>query len=138
MTLRESYIQGLIDLLTGTVGFPAGVERSITRAFTREESPVVIVHRGGEDLENTLGRITDRHCEILVTVLSRSDVPDADADEVMEIAHPLIMGFTAPGVELVQEVGTNAPLFSNANGQACMLTARYKILYSTDRRSLSS
>lgn len=136
MTLRESYIQGLLVLLRTTPGFPASVERSISIAFTREESPVLVVHRGAEALENSLGDDTDRQCDILVSVISRSNSAEMDADNIMAVAHPLIMGYAAVGVVLVEETGTNAPLYSNTDGMACMLTARYKIHYCTHRLSL--
>jgi hypothetical protein len=138
MTLRESYIQGLIALLSGTVGFPAKVDRSISIAFTREESPVLVIHRGAEDVENDLGDDTERQCEILVSVISRSNAPDSEADDVMDVAHPLVMGYAGTGILQVEEVGTNAPLYSNTNGMACMITARYRIQYSTSRLSLSA
>ena len=138
MTLRETYIQGLIDMLAAIPQFPANVHRSMLVAFEREESPALVVHRGAEDLENSLGDDTDRQCEILVSVVSRGRTPDRDADEVMEAAHPAIMQFSAPGIVLIEETGTNAPVFANADGQACMVTARYKIHYSTSRLSLSA
>lgn len=138
MTLRETYIQGLIAALTGTVGLGAEVGRSIVVAFARPRGSVLVVHRGGEELENTLGDDTERHCEILVSVITRSDVPDQVADQVMEIAHPVIMGYQAAGMIQMQEMGTNAPVFANTDGQACMLTSRYRIQYSTDRLSLSA
>jgi hypothetical protein len=137
MTLRETYIQGLIDLLQ-SLGVPAGVHRSVSVAFRREESPALIVHRGAEELENSLGDDTERHCEILISVVSRGDEPDREADDVMEAAHPVIMQFQAPGIMLVEEIGTNAPVFAAADGHACMVTTRYKIHYSTDRLSLSA
>ena len=137
MTLRESYIQGLIDMLAAVPGFPAQVHRSMSVAFSRDESPALIVHRGAETLENSLGDDTDRQCEILVSVVSRSDTPDREADQVMELAHPAIMQFTALGIVLVEETGTNTPVFANTDGQACLLTARYTIHYCTDRLSLS-
>lgn len=138
MTLRESYIQGLIAMLEVVPWIPAGVHRSMSVAFSREESPALIVHRGAEDIENSLGDDTERYCEILFSVVSRGDAPDQEADEVMEFAHPMIMQFSAPGIVLVEEIGTNAPVFASADGSACMVTTRYKIHYSTDRLSLSA
>lgn len=138
MTLRESYIQGLIDLLAALPAFPASVHRSMSVAFRRDESPVLVVHRGAEDLENSLDDDTDRHCEILVSVVSRGDVPDRDADGIMEIAHPAIMQFAAPGVVQMEELGTNAPVFSSTDAQACLMTTRYKVHYCTSRLSLSA
>lgn len=136
MTLRETYIQGLINTLRSVPAFPAGVERSISIAFTREESPVLVVHRGAEQIGNTIGGDTDRECEILVSVISRGDSPETEADEVMALAHPLIMSFKAVGMMLMEEVGTSAPLYSNTDGMACMLTSRYKIHYTSGRLSL--
>ena len=137
MTLREMYIQGLIAALQGVPDFPAHVERSLTVAFSRQESSVLVVHRGAEELENSLGDGTDRTCAILVSVISRSDVPDQVADAVMEAAHPVIMAYQAAGLLQMREMGTNAPVFSNADSQACMMTTRYSIMYCTDRLSLS-
>lgn len=137
MTLRETYIQGLISLLEVIPWFGANVTRSMSVAFSREESPMVIVHRGAEDVENSLGDDTDRHCEIRVSVLSRADAPDQEADEVLERAHPVIMQFQAPGVILVVEVGTDEPRFAGADGSACVVTTRYRIHYSSSRLSLS-
>ena len=137
MTLRETYIQGLLAALRDVPNFPAQVERSLAIAFSREESPVLVVHRGAEELENSLGSDTDRSCAILVSVISRSDVPDQVAADVMEVAHPVIMAFQLAGIQQMQEIGTNAPVFSNADGQACMMTTRYSIMYCTDRLSLS-
>jgi hypothetical protein len=138
MTLRETYIEGLMDAMKAFAGFPAGVERSISIAYTREESPVLVVHRGEETLENSMGDDTDRQCEILVSVISRGDTPEVDADDVMDVAHPLIMQYQGAGILQVEELGTKAPLYSNTDGMACMVTARYRIQYSTSRLSLSA
>lgn len=137
-TRRESYIQGVIVALSALPALAGRVERSISKAFTREESPVIVVHRGAESLENTLGSDTDRSCEILVSVVSRSHIPDVDADGVMEVAHPVIMAFQSAGILWMEELGTNAPIFSNTDSQACLLTTRYMVHYGTDRLSLSA
>ncbi len=137
MTLREVYIQGLIAKLSAASGFPASVERSISIAFSREESPVVVVHRGSESLENTLGSDTYRSCEILVSVITRNDAPDKIADDIMEVAHPLVMTYQAAGLIQMEELGTNAPVFSNTDSQACMMTTRYRIQYCSGRESLN-
>lgn len=137
-TSRESYIQGLIDTLSDLPGFPAGVYRSLSAALSREESPALVVHRGAEELESNLDDEADRQCEIRVSVISRGDTPDRDADNVMEVAHPAIMQFRAPGIQQLEEAGTDAPVFANTDGQACMVTTRYKVHYSTSRFSLSA
>lgn len=137
MTLRESYIQGLLAALQALPDFPAEVDRSVMKAFGRNEGPVVVVHRGGEILEGKLGEV-HRTCEILVSVVTRSDVPDQLADEIMELAHPAIMAYRGAGVIEMSELGTNAPEFSQVDKQACLMTTRYGVKYSTSRRSLSA
>ena len=137
MTLRELFMQELAALLSAAPSFPATVERSINIAFTREESPVLVIHRGGEDIEADMCGETIRECEILASVITRNDVPDQQADSVMEIAHPLIMGYTSNHLLQVWELGTNAPLFAGADGLACMLTTRYKLQYRTETASLT-
>jgi len=138
MTLRELFIDELMALLSAAPAFPAMVERSINIAFTREESPVLVIHRGSEDIEADLCGETIRECEILASVITRSDVPDQQADSVMEIAHPLIMAYTSDHLLQIWEVGTNAPLFAGADGMACMLTTRYKVQYRTETASLTA
>ena len=138
MTLREIFIQELMALLAATPSFPAQVERSIAVAFSREESPVLVIHRGAEGVEADLSGEAIRECEILVSVITRSDVPDQQADSIMEVAHPLLMAYRADNLLQMWEVGTNAPIFANTDGQACMLTTRYRAQYRTDTLSLSA
>lgn len=138
MTLRELFIQELIAQLSSAPAFPAMVERSINVAFTREESPVLVIHRGSEEIEADLCGETIRECEILASVITRSDVPDQQADSVMEVAHPLIVAYTSDHLLQIWEVGTNAPLFAGADSLACMLTTRYKVQYRTATASLNS
>ena len=137
MTLRESYIQGIIAALRALPDFPASVERAVTTAFARNEGPVLVVHRGAEGLEGKLGEV-HRTCEVLVSVVTRSSVPDQLADEIMELAHPVVMAFRGTGMIEIAEEGTNAPTFAQADAQACLLTTRYGIKYATSRRSLSA
>lgn len=138
MTLREIFIQELMALLSAAPSFPAQVERSIAVAFSRDESPVLVIHRGAEGVEADLSGEAIRECEILVSIITRSDVPDQQADSVMEAAHPLLMAYQSDSLLQIWEEGTNAPMFANADAQACMLTTRYRVQYRTDRLSLSA
>lgn len=137
MTLRESYIQGLIAMLTAAPGLLVLVERSISIAFSREESPVLVVHRGAETPDNSNLGVTDRSCEILVSVITRSDTPDKDADDILETVHPLVMGYTAARLIDIREIATESPRYANTDGHACMITVRYLFLYRTDYASLA-
>ena len=65
-------------------------------------------------------------------------MPDQLADEIMELAHPVIMAYRAAAMVEMGELGTNAPTFAQGDAQACLLTTRYGIKYTTGRRSLSA
>jgi hypothetical protein len=138
MTLRETYIQALIALFKATPGFPAMVERSLVVAFAYEEGSVVVVHRGKEDPDNSMTGVTDRTCEILISVITRSAVPDQVADEVMEVVHPLVMHFTAANLMRVLEGQTDEPKFSGTDTSACLMATHYTLLYRTIPDSLSA
>ena len=138
MTLRETFIQELMALLAAAPAFPAQVERSLSVAFSREESPVLVIHRGDEGVDGDLSDEVIRECQILVSVITRSDVPDQQADSVMEVAHPLLMSYKAEALLGIWEDGSKAPMFANTDSQACMLTTQYRVQYRTDRLSLSA
>lgn len=138
MTLRETYIEALLALFTATIGFPATPERSIVNAIARADGSTIVIHRGGEDPDYSKLGVVDRSCEILVTVITRDDTPDKIADDVMAVAHPLIMTFTAAKIIDVQEGVTDKPLFSNTDSKACMMTTHYFIRYRTTPNSLST
>jgi hypothetical protein len=136
MTLRESYIQALLDLFRDASGFPATPERSLKAAFSREEGTIIVVHRGKEFQEDAVLGYADRHCEVLVSVISRDEAPDRVADDVMEIAHPLIMNFCSEKLVDVVEGPTDQPLFSNVDPSACVVTTHYVLRYRTQSDSL--
>ena len=139
MTLRETFIQGLIAVLTAAPSLGAAVERSIIRAFGREEGMVIVVHRGGEaEPDNSRLGVIDRVCEILISVVARGDAPDQLADVVLEIAHPLVMTYTDTHIIDVWEGQTDAPKFADADGTAGLITVHYFIRYRTTPNSLTN
>ncbi|NML62266.1 hypothetical protein HHL21_14510 [Massilia sp. RP-1-19] len=139
MTLREAYIEGLIADLRAAAGIGAMVERSIVKAFTREEDTVLVVHRGAESQpDNSRLGVIDRTCEILLSIVARGDAPDQLADAVLEVAHPLVMAYRAPRIIDVWEGPTDAPKFSDVGGTAGLITVHYFIRYRSGPNSLSS
>ena len=138
MTAQESYTEGLIAALQAIPAFPAGIERSMSVAFRREESPMLIIHYGPDGEEDSLDDDVERYFELRFSVLSRNDMPDREALDVMEVAHPVIMLFRAPGIYLITHEGADAPVYASADGNACMVTRRYTIKYTANRLSLSA
>lgn len=136
-TLRETYIEGLMSAFQAS-GVSAKVERSLDVAFSREDGDVIIVHRGKEDPDNSVYGITDRMCDIMVSVLTRAAAPDKRADEIMVELHPLVVGYTADGIIDILEGQTDPPKFANTDGRACLITTHYTFHYRTAANSLSA
>src|ERR1700741_5062109 len=128
MTLRETFIQGLLAALRAAPDLGATVERSIVKASTCEDGAVIAVHRGGElEPDNSKLGVIDRVCEILVSVVARNDAPDQAADAVLNVAHPLVMNYTHAKIMDVWEGPTDAPKFNDIGGTAGMTTVHYFI-----------
>lgn len=139
MTLREVFIENLIAILNAAPGLQSKVERSIVTAFDREEGSVLVVHRGAEAAPDASKcGVVDRTCEILVSVVARADAPDKAADELLEIAHPLVMAFTGQEIIDVWEGQTDAPKFSDADSAAGLITVHYLVKYRTRPNTLTS
>lgn len=137
MTRRESYIQALVDLFEGTVGFPAIVSRTLEDAFCREEGKILVVHRGGELPNSTVSGSALRECEIRLSTVTRGESPEADSDAVLEIAHPLVMTFKPAGLVQVKEIKTDEPKYGGGDGRACLITVHYVFRYNTSANTLS-
>lgn len=139
MTKRETLIQNLLAMFRAMPAFPAKVERSLIRAYTREESPVLVIHRGTETANYETYGVVDRTCEIMVSILIHSQNPEQDADEIMEIVHPAMMGYTNdPNVQIldVTEGMAETPVFAREDRSAVMLTTRYQFKYRTQPNTL--
>jgi hypothetical protein len=137
-TKREQYLDTLVALIKAVPDFPALVDRSIISAFAVEDSDVVVIHRGKEEPSHGMLGMADRTCEVLVSVITRSAVPERQADALLEMLHPLLIGFAAEGVIDVTEGVTDAPKFADADGKICMITTHYFMLYRTLAASLCS
>jgi hypothetical protein len=136
-TKREFYLDALVALVKALSNFPAVVDRSIISAFTIEDSDVVVFHRGKEDPDHSMLGVADRTCEILVSVITRSTVPERQADALLEVVHPLVINFAAAGVIDVTDGTTDAPKFADADGKICMITTHYFLQYRTASNSLT-
>ena len=137
MTLRDLYVDRLVDLFNTTPGFPAEAGRSLPEAFDREEGSMLVIHLGNEVTVRTIGDSAERNCEIRFSTITRGSVPEKVAGDIMQIAHPLIMAFSAPNLMHVKEVKTDEPKFANGDGRACMITSHYLFVYRTAVNSLS-
>ncbi|UVA80465.1 hypothetical protein [Pandoraea commovens] len=112
-------------------------ERSVADAIDGELLPAVVVHRGG-DLPEALVGCTHRQAEIMVSVLTNDVAPDALADTVLEVAHPIVMACCLSDSQLtdVEEGLTEPPIFDFGNGENAVITVHYFFKYRTAPESL--
>lgn len=137
ITLREKHVQSIYQSVLAIDPMPALVDRSVVNAWSVEDSDVVVVHRGKELPDENMIGVTDRLCEVLISIVTRHPIPEQRADELMEKIHPVIMQYTADGVTDMSEGETDAPKFADPDGRVCMITAHYRLIYRTTGNSLT-
>lgn len=135
-TLFQTYRDGIRAAISSVPGFPAEVETSTLRAFTRDET-VLVLHAGKEVVvEESFPRVT-RIRELLCSVHASGADREDDAESVFEALHPIIMRYEAAGIVQIDEFGTDEPRFTAGDQARMLLTKRYRITYQTISDSLS-
>lgn len=136
-TKRESLIAGLVTAL-GTVLGAQKVGRSLRKAYSSEDGTMLVVHAGASDPNASMIGVVDRTTEVLLTVVSRSDEPEAEADVVMETAHPIVMAYqTADAAVMdISEGRREEPRYAGDHFAVCLVTTRYTMKYRTQPNNL--
>lgn len=139
--LRQTYIASLLDAFRASAELTeiAAVERSVINAMGMADRAVIVAHRGGERKSEAMTGYVDRFCDLLITVVTRDPEPDVLADQVMEIAHPIVMALTGANLVDVSEAddGTDPPVFAAQDGSLCLCTTHYIIQYRSGRDDLT-
>jgi hypothetical protein len=139
--LREIYISTLLDSFRGSVELTAlaSVDRSVINAMGLTDRAVIVAHRGGERKVEQMTGYVDRFCELLVTIVTRDPEPDVLADQVLELAHPIVMALEGTNLIEISEAddGTDPPVFAAQDGTLCLCTTHYVIHYRSGRDDLS-
>jgi hypothetical protein len=137
-TLREQYLDAIVAQIKLIPGLAAVVDRSLSSAFSTDDDDVIVIHRGKEDVDNDMYPVADRSLEVKVSIVTRNAVPERIADALIEQVHPRLIAFSPAGVTDVAEIGSDEPKYGGADGQTCMLTTRYRLLYRTQANSLTN
>ena len=129
MIIRQQLLQGLAEFLAQQPGFPATVGRSLARAFGADEGSQLVVHRGSESPDLDVDGDGQRYCDVLISVVGRSDDAEVEADAVMEVAHPLVMGYSDPRIVQIEEIKVDEPKYASADYKLCVITTQYRFSY---------
>jgi hypothetical protein len=152
-TRREQYAEGVVALLASQSDFDAlpwpseldadrviGVPatRSLVTAFGGDEIATLVIHMGVDIVTaSTIGSST-HVAQLMLTAVVRDPTPEQLANRLFEIAHPLVMAYSPPGVVQIEEVRTDEPMGTPADPDAAFVTMHYAITYQTQPDSLSA
>lgn len=138
MTAREAILGRLGVLLTTIQG--ATFFRSREAAVARSEGTVISLRPEDEQVEKraSLGDITLRNLIVIVSVISRGNVPDQAADPVIQAAHSAIMADATLGGLCAQIIEQSTKWnFALADTNAAEAEIRYTIRYLTRASDIS-
>lgn len=91
-SIRERIIQEVITRLEGTAGIDGRVFRSRSQAAARGEMPAIVVMPMKDPADRVISICkVDRFLTLRLAVIVRGDVPDKEADPVLQSAHKLLM-----------------------------------------------
>lgn len=138
MTAREAILERLGTLLTAVPG--STFFRSREAAVARDEGIVINLRPEDEQVEKRAagGDITLRNCVIIVSVISRGDVPDQVADPVIQAAHAAIMADPTLGGLCAQVIEQSTKwIFALADLTATEAEIRYTVRYLTRASDIS-
>jgi len=140
MTTRlQSYIDTLYAAVEAAPGFPAMVERSTLRAFSRKEPAMLVIHPGKElVLPDSPWPMATRVRELLCTAHTAGADRDDASDAIFEALQPIVMGLAAPSIVQVEEFGTDEPKYVQGDLDRMAVTRRFRITYQTMADSLAA
>ena len=139
-TRRESILTAIRTALTGTTGVGTRIYRSRVTAIARQESPSIIVEPVTDSAEqNTALPTLDWSMVVAVAVVVRGDVPDQQADPIVESMHSKLMSdLTLGGYAIdIQPQSVNFDLIE-ADQPAGVITCNYLIRYRTSVSDLTT
>lgn len=91
-SIRERILAEVESRLATVTGINGRVYRSRAQAASKAEMPLIVVTpvKDGADRQTSI-RSVDRYLTVRLAVIVRGDVPDQEADPVLQSAHKLLM-----------------------------------------------
>jgi hypothetical protein len=139
-TKRETILAAIRTALTDTTGVGERIYRSRVEAFSRAETPALLIEPVVDDasVETSLPTLTWR-LTVRIMVVVRGDIPDQIADPIVQSLHSkltadLTLGGYAYDIEAVSVT------FEMVEGDqpTGVVACNYRILYRTSVNDLSS
>ena len=140
-TKREQILSAIATILADADGVTGRVYRSRQEAFSRNESPAIVIEPGGDQAaaEPVSTCKIDWTFTVVVAVYARGTVPDQTADPVIQSMHSLLMADRTLG-GLVMDIWPSSmdPQFDKADLAAGWMVNTYTVRYRTSVTDLSA
>ena len=139
-TKRETILAAIRTQLTGTTGVDARIYRSRVEPMARAESPAIVVEPVQDQAEqNTSLPTLDWSLTVRVAVIVRGNIPDQQADPIVEDMHAKLMAdLTLGGVAIdIQPQSVNFEMVE-ADQPAGVISCDYLIRYRTSVTNLAT
>lgn len=140
-TKQEQILAAVATTLAATAGATGRVYRSRQEAFSRSESPAVVIEPGPDNStpEPVSTCKIDWTFTLVVAVYARGEVPDRTADPVVESIHSLLMADRSLGGLAMDLWPTyRDPQFDKADLAAVWVVLSYRVRYRTSVTDLST
>ena len=139
-TRRETILNAIATSLANTTGVGNRIYRSRVTAFTREETPSLLITWDNDTPVQVTSLTTlDWTLDVSIAVIVRGDKPDTIADPVVESVHSKIMADLTLGgtaMNLIPQSHGNEAVDSDQ--PAGILTLNYQIKYRTSNTNLAT
>ena len=139
-TKRETILARITTVLAGTTGVSDRIFRSRTTAFTRTETPSIVIEPQSDSVEQNTSLPTLHHTlSVTISVVVRSATPHQTADPVVENMHSRLMAdLTLNGNAIDIQPANTSFEFIDADQAAVVVGCNYDIIYRTNIDDLSS
>ena len=139
-TKRETILARITTVLAGTTGVSDRIFRSRTTAFTRTETPSIVIEPQSDSVEQNTSLPTLHHTlSVTISVIVRSATPNQTADPVVENMHSRLMAdLTLNGNAIDIQPANTTFEFIDADQAAVVVGGNYDIIYRTNIDDLSS
>ena len=139
-TKRETILARITTVLAGTTGVSDRIFRSRTTAFTRTETPSIVIEPQNDSVEQNTSLPTLHHTlSVTISVIVRSATPHQTADPVVENMHSRLMAdLTLNGNAIDIQPANTTFEFIDADQAAVVVGCNYDIIYRTNIDDLSS
>lgn len=139
-TKRETILAAVRSALTNTTGVGTRIYRSRLEPMARAESPAIVVEPVSDSVEqNTSLPTLDWSLTVRVAVIVRGNIPDQQADPIVEDLHSKLMAdLTLGGYAIdIQPQSVNFEMVE-ADQPAGVISCDYLIRYRTSVTNLAT